>query len=396
MWDGPSFQGYYAQIERFMSDMLSREDSSYLLDVDFEDYLDYLVSEFEWQPLQWYEADMEIEPFTVKVDRTNRRGRTYVSDEQWIRLRIPLSLHPDRGRYFKYGPSSTRLNGEPEWRFEGDVLIHEVEATEEAVEQGKEAVRFWLGNRNQDIERGNATLRQRIRSVWEAKRKQLEEQHGATQSLLKNLNIPLYQDPNARAKPVEIRPRQLRTVMEKPKARATPEPTLSRDDAVGLVDFIEQYARQFEVTPRPYTKMSEEELRDLLVGMMNANYPGSTTGETFSKLGKTDISLRVDSGNVLVCECKFWAGAKAYGGAIDQLFDYLTWRQNYGVLIHFCKLKDMTRAISEAKRAIGEHQSFAAGTLHDQSETRFASRHAHPQDASKALEVHHLFVDMSV
>jgi hypothetical protein len=69
--------------------------------------------------------------------------------------------------------------------------------------------------------------------------------------------------------------------------------------------------------------MDEEELRDLLVGMMNANYPGSTTGETFNKLGKTDISLRVDSGHVLICECKFWSGAKAYKDAMIQLFNYL-------------------------------------------------------------------------
>jgi hypothetical protein len=142
--------------------------------------------------------------------------------------------------------------------------------------------------------------------------------------------------------------------------------------------------------------MDEEELRDLLVGMMNANYPGSTTGETFSKLGRTDISLRVDSGHVLICECKFWSGANAYRDAMDQLFKYLTWRQNYGVLIHFCKLKDMTTAVSEGKRAVTEHSSFTAGTLQEQSETRFTSRHAHPQDANKLVEILHLFVDLSV
>ena len=142
--------------------------------------------------------------------------------------------------------------------------------------------------------------------------------------------------------------------------------------------------------------MDEEELRDLLVGMMNANYPGSTTGETFNKLGKTDVSFLVDSGHVLICECKFWSGAKAYGDAIDQLFNYLTWRQNYGVLLHFCKLKDMTIAISEGKRSTAEHPSFALETLHAQSETSFSSRHSHPQDANKLVEVFHIFVDLSI
>jgi hypothetical protein len=142
--------------------------------------------------------------------------------------------------------------------------------------------------------------------------------------------------------------------------------------------------------------MEEEELRDLLVGMMNANYPGSTTGETFSKLGKTDISLRVESGNVLICECKYWSGAKGYGDALDQLFRYLTWHQNYGVLMHFCRLKDMTQAVAAAQRVSGEHSSFTRGSLHQATETRFSTSHVHPQDADKLVEVFHLFTDLSV
>ena len=47
--------------------------------------------------------------------------------------------------------------------------------------------------------------------------------------------------------------------------------------------------------------------------------------------------------------------------AVEQLFNYLTWRQNYGVLLHFCKLKDMTAAFSEGKRAVTEHLSFTDG-----------------------------------
>ena len=133
-----------------------------------------------------------------------------------------------------------------------------------------------------------------------------------------------------------------------------------------------------------------------MAGMMNANYPGSTTGETFNKLGKTDISLRVDAGHVLICECKFWSGAKAYGEAIDQLFNYLTWRENYAVLLHFCKLKDMTTAISEAQRAITEQASYATGSLHSSSEARFTSRHSHPQDAGKLIEISHILIDLSV
>lgn len=397
MWTGPTFQSYYQQIDRITREKLDKEDSYYLLQVDFDEYLNFLVDEAKWEPLLWDESDKTVEPFSIKREGTDEfhDGRTYLVEEQRIRLRIPISPHSRKAEYFKFGPSMTR-GAEPKWRFEGDVLIHEVEATEQGVQKGIEEVRFWLGNRNNNIEAGNKQLRDRIRPVWEAKRKRLEEKRSTTEELVKKLNIPLHQDPNAKIKPIEIKPRQLSTVMEKPKATSKAESALNRSDAVSLVDFIEQYTRQFEVAPKTYQKMDEEELRDLLVGMMNANYPGSTTGETFNKLGKTDISLRVDSGHVLICECKFWSGAKAYKDAVEQLFNYLTWRQNYGVLLHFCRLKDMTAAVLEGKRAVTEHSSFTTGTLLGQSDTRFISRHFHPQDAKKLVEVFHLFVDLSI
>ena len=397
MWTGLTFQTYYQNIHRIVGKKLDNEDSSYLLQVDFDEYLTFLEDEMKWEPLLWDESQMTVEPFSTKLQRRDpfHDGQTYQVEVQRFRLRIPISPHPQRADYFKFGPSK-RWGSEPEWRFEDDVLIHEVEATEPGVQKGIEEVRFWLDNRNKEIEAGNKQLRNLIRPVWEAKRKQLEERQSTTETLLQKLNIPLHQDPNAKVKPIEIKPRHLRTIMEKPKPTSKAEAGLNRSDVMSLVDFIEQYTRQFEVAPRTYQKMDEEELRDLLVGMMNANYPGSATGETFSKLGRTDISLRVDSGHVLICECKFWSGARAYKDAVDQLFNYLTWRQNYGVLIHFCKLKDMTTAVSEGKRAVTEHSSFTAGILQGQSETRFTSKHAHPQDANKLVEILHLFVDLSV
>lgn len=397
MWTGPTLQTYYNNIHRIVGGNLDKEDSSYLLQVDFNEYLNFLVEQAKWEPLLWDESQMTVEPFTTKLQRRDEfhDGQTYQVEVQRFRLRIPISPHSQRADYFKFGPSKW-WGAEPEWRFEDDILIHEVEATEQAVQKGIEEVRFWLGNRNKEIEAGNKQLEDHIRPVWEAKRKRLEERQSNTDALLHKLNIPLHQDPNAKVKPIEIKPRHLRTIMEKPKPTSKAEVTLNQSDVMSLVVFIEQYTRQFEVAPRTYQKMDEEELRDLLVGMMNANYPGSTTSETFSKLGRTDISLRVDSGHVLICECKFWSGANAYRDAMDQLFKYLTWRQNYGVLIHFCKLKDMTVAVSEGKRAVTEHSSFTDGTLQEQSETRFTSRHAHPQDANKSVEIIHLFVDLSV
>lgn len=398
MRDGRSLQAYYGHVGRLVGDYLSKQDPAYLLNVDFHEYLDYLCGEFAWEPLDFNTAAATVETFNVKVKRSDSfTGDQYTRDEPRIRIRIPISRHPQRDMYFEYMPSHMRLNGEPPWKFEGDTIMHEVDATEQAVKRGIEDVEFWLGNRNEDIEKGNSALKGRIRVVWEAKRQQLEEEHGRVEGVVKNLGIPLHRDPNSRAKPVEMKLRQVRTVLEKPQPKqGEPQRVLHRDDFVNLVAFIDQYVRQFEVAPATYSKLSEEELRDLLVSMMNTNYPGSTTAETFNKLGKTDIRLHVNEGNVLICECKIWSGARAYAKSLEQLFGYLTWRQSYGVLMHFCKLKEMTKAVTEAKRALTEHPSTVAGSVSDDGGTRFTSRHKHPQDSEKLVEVDHLFVDLSV
>ncbi|NQW23345.1 MAG: hypothetical protein HQ475_07870 [SAR202 cluster bacterium] len=394
MWPGPTFQTYYLHISTSVREYLDKQDPSYLLSVDFEEYLDYLESEFIWDTQDWYIDQLTADPYVTKERRLGRGGRQINTEEHRIRLRIPLGPHPQRKDYFNFGPSTTR-GAQPDFKFDGDTLILDVEATEAAVQRGQEDVNFWLGNRNKDIEKGNKNLRAQIKGVWEVKRKQIDEGFGTTNEVLKNLNLPIHQDPNAKAKPVEIKRRVLRTVLEKPSSSTRSEQTLSREDVIGLIDFVEQYVRQFETSPKAYSEMGEEHLRDILAGMINANYPGSTTGETFSKLGKTDISFKVDSGHVLICECKFWTGAHAYGEAIDQLFRYLTWRQNYGVLIHFSKLKELTRAISEASRGISEQETYSAGSLSNQGETRLTSRHVHPQDSEKTVEIFHLFVDLS-
>lgn len=312
-WDGPTIQRYYLAVPQMVADILGKEAPGYLATVDVEEYIDYLVDRIALDPLKWHPDKATVEPFTTRVKGFDRFfEQEFDREESRFRIRVPLSPHLDRAGYFRLGPSTTWVgHSEPQWTFEGDTLVHAVEASEAAVERGLEDIKFWLGNRNSDITVGNASLRKTVESIIVARRRALDKQSGELAGVIKNLRIPLHQDPNA-VKPVELKPKELRTVLTKPAPRApATEPTLIRRDVEELVDFMERYARQFEVTPAPYAGMHEEDLRDVLIGMMNANYPGSTTGETFNKLGKTDISLRVDEGNVLVCECKFWSGPKA-------------------------------------------------------------------------------------
>jgi hypothetical protein len=113
IWGQPTFQTYYQSIDRIVNKLLDNESPNDLLRVDFEQYLDYLVSKYEWQPLEWDESQMTVEPFTALIERRSDwdpQG-TYRTEVQRFRLRIPLSPHPQRDDYLKFLPSVYRLSG---------------------------------------------------------------------------------------------------------------------------------------------------------------------------------------------------------------------------------------------------------------------------------------------
>ena len=78
MWTGPTFQTYYQQIDRITRERLDKEDSNYLLEVDFDEYLNFLVDEAKWEPLLWEESQMTVETLSVKRQHSDAfDGRTY-------------------------------------------------------------------------------------------------------------------------------------------------------------------------------------------------------------------------------------------------------------------------------------------------------------------------------
>ena len=92
-----------------------------------------------------------------------------------------------------------------------------------------------------------------------------------------------------------------------------------------------------EKTARTFAKLLEEELRDVILSNLNTHYQGTATGETFNKVGKTDINIPFDNKSAYIAECKIWHGSKKFLEAITQLFSYTTWRDTKTSLIIFNK-----------------------------------------------------------
>ena len=61
------------------------------------------------------------------------------------------------------------------------------------------------------------------------------------------------------------------------------------------------------------------------------------TGETFRKIGKTDIHVIFKNKSAFIGECKIWHGVKKFTDAIEQVFGYSTWKDRKISLIIFNK-----------------------------------------------------------
>lgn len=92
--------------------------------------------------------------------------------------------------------------------------------------------------------------------------------------------------------------------------------------------------------------------------MLEPNFEGSATGETFNKKGKTDILLRYQGSNIFIGECKFWRGKKSLLKTIDQLLGYLTWRDSKVAIIMFVPNKDFSTVLATMRESINEHSNF--------------------------------------
>lgn len=140
------------------------------------------------------------------------------------------------------------------------------------------------------------------------------------------LEIPLNKNDNApNSVPVVIK-RIARTPVQKPNQKPMPsEYSISDADYENINNIIMMSGTTMEKTARTYYRNNEEELRDHLLATLNTHYDNAT-GETFRKIGKTDIHIEFENKAAFIGECKIWHGEKLFAEAVQQLMNYSTWK----------------------------------------------------------------------
>ena len=125
-----------------------------------------------------------------------------------------------------------------------------------------------------------------------------------------------------------------------------------------ILTFLQDCGKNWEHYPNTYKGKGEEALRDQLIFVLAPNIDGVVAGEAYNKKGKTDISIKSDSTNLFIGECKIWTGPKGFSETIDQILRYLTWRDSKAAIMMFVPNKEMSDVIKAADKTAKEHTNF--------------------------------------
>jgi len=342
------------------------EQRNKLLNVNESDYVKYLVSKYQVEPLvllfdaiQCSESEKMIpteqHPFDFGCHYSPVKKAAY--PRQVFTFHIPFS---GEAVLLKLSPSTQLI-----WSTDVTVSANEVrfdlinwrnDIEEIKREQNGivDNIRKQTENVRVDVEHFNSQLEDQARQSVSSRKGQLLRQLNAAEAL----GIPLRRAANApHTFAVPVTPKKL--VVKPPSSEAAhkADPTLDDPTYQHILSIIHDAGVGMERLPSTYANKQEEDLRDYLLIPLCTHYQNST-GETFNKKGKTDILIRHEGSNVFVGECKFWKGLKAFHETIDQILGYLTWRDSKAAIVCFVNNKELNPVLEQISSGTPQHSCF--------------------------------------
>ena len=164
----------------------------------------------------------------------------------------------------------------------------------------------------------------------------------------------------------------------------SPEHVLGNEDYEAILNTITNMSLMMERSPQTFAKLKEEEIRDHFLMVLNSQFEGTATGETFNYEGKTDILIRVNNKNIFIAECKIWKGEQVLLDTITQLLGYVSWRDTKTAILIFNKNKEFTKVLNQIVKIVGSHPNHIKKIKYD-NDTGFRFVLHHRDDKEKEL-----------
>lgn len=370
---------------------IESKEKEYILGVDEEEYINYLIEEFSIIPLTIYEESEKTDQPEVLKEKMQDRFREYEYERDVYLFTISYTYSGSK-ELFKIRPSSwtmtsydifvdERLNTVS---FSFRVYEQEPEKFKTEKSSAFKAAFTNVGNVNKFANEWNNSVEGIVRSEF----KRVKDRFLKENDFFAAINIST----NKNTESIFSVPSIKKADIPQPKVDKNKEfasiPTMSQKMYVDILKVVYDAGKSMEKKPALYVDKDEEGLRDQFLFILETRYEGITaTGETFNKKGKTDIILKysADGTNLFVAECKFWKGASEFHQAINQLFDrYLTWRDSKVALMFFVQNKDFTKVLDTVKIESTKHNYFKK-TLNHRGESSYSYIYCLPTDTKKEV-----------
>ncbi len=411
MFNNPSISDYYRRLTEDVRSEILREPEEQIIGSDINDLALYYFDKYSLSPIEIdenKEASWSQENY-VKTIPANQREEFYRQDgdKDWpcerVLVEIPIKLNEKMNIISQYRSSTMSLSyssndfnwGQSYISFKIETKGYDLNYDEDKIAQevnsGIKRVKEMIDWKNKDINSENEKFLSQIKDLIKNRKEEIENNKQKLSTLTSKINIPLKMRnvPASNNVVIDKKPIVKRI---KPTPELPEEYILDEEKVKDIIEVIDNQADSFEKTPSTFKDLGEEDIRNLICANLNSIFKGSATAETFSKKGKTDIYLNISKGNILIFECKFWGGKKLYHSTINQLRGYLTWRQNYGVIINFVKVKNFTQALNQVEEIIKESDSYLSG-YKKINDTQFVSYHK-VDDDDKQVKIMHLFYNL--
>jgi hypothetical protein len=313
-----------------------------------DDELIFLFEEMYATPAEDVDIDISHKPIYT--------GGTTVPGTR-VQIRVPFRGAPNllqmRASSYTHNPPRAQI-------LDGRIVAHDIEGqslTASTVKAEIERFQAQLAQQaewaNADIRSSNDRMAQEVTTALEARRTKLLQDR----DLQAALPIPIRPRGDQGSLPVPVTRARPRLVDRRPSEPFKPEPEMEKAVYEDVLRVISSTALAFERSPGTFANMAEEELRNHILVVLNGQFDGAATGESFNGAGKTDILLRHADRNAFIGECKIWTGPAAFAEAIEQLRGYLVWRDTKAALVLFIRNRDVTAVIKKARRALADHEA---------------------------------------
>lgn len=363
-------RNYFAALHSKMKSEVEQMSDAEIVSCNFQEWADYLADKYSIVPISIFETNIERSLSETKVKKANPfRGHPYERDffeidGVRVTFKIPFDGNPD---LFEIQPCSRILA-----RFATESFINpcnddcgsftlNFEYTKQELQDKGEAMAEYvqkqfdrefdsykkmIANVNAEAVSYNDGLNASALRLLEERKKKAN----SFSAISAALQIPLTESKNA----PNTKPIQLKRIVRQPSAKPTvpqlaPESCISDRDYENINNIIAMCGTTMEKTARTYYANGEEELRDHLLATLNTHYEAAT-GETFRKIGKTDIHIEFENKAAFIGECKIWHGEQLFQEAIQQVLNYSTWRDlKVSVIIFNKKNKSFHSILSKIK-----------------------------------------------